>query len=110
MFRSVLVLCSCSSVPSGSRQCLCQFFTALSFICPPEFSLGTELKCLVYQVECCWQECCAGNTVKSSMCTGNFIELRHIIHPHTLPVKEHRYRISAVIFDRAGGGICRLYT
>ena len=45
---------------------------------------------LVYQVEGCWQECCAGNTVESSVCTGIFIEPCHIIHPDTLPVNEYR--------------------
>ncbi len=44
--------------------------------------------CLVYQVEGCWQECCAGNAVESSQGTGIFIEPLHIIHPDSLPMNQ----------------------
>src|SRR5208283_2153667 len=39
--RSILRLCSWSSVPSGRRQCLCQFFTDSLLISPPQVPVSS---------------------------------------------------------------------
>src|SRR5512139_4130647 len=105
MFLWVLILCSCNSVPSGSRQCLCRFFTALSFIVPPRFSSCPEFVCLVYQVECYRQECCTGYPVEPSTRTAVLVKAGDIIGADTVPMNQYRYRVSTVILDCAGCGM-----
>src|SRR5208337_5510112 len=105
MFLKVLMLCSCSSVPSGRRQCLCQFFTVLSLIRTPEVPLRPELVRPVDEVEGNRHQGRAGDAGEAALRAGILVEPDHVVHADAVPPDDDRHGVGGMVLDGARRGM-----